>query len=120
MTSLSPATIGEDRPPGALTFHFTFLPGPNSTGVFCPPPTPPPPGPRNCGHGPAGACADAVEASDQSARTQTASRLGRMKRTMRWDIIDSSSWVSRIDAIEHRTTDAQGGNDAMVAGELAF
>src|SRR5262249_7507273 len=49
MTSLSPAVIGEDRPAGAGTFHLRFLAGPNSTGGFCPPATPDPPGPRNCG-----------------------------------------------------------------------
>src|SRR6516165_2544499 len=50
MTSLSPATTGEDRPPGAGTFHLRFLVGPNSTGGFWPSATPDPPGPRNCGH----------------------------------------------------------------------
>src|SRR6516165_8666107 len=50
MTSLSPAVIGEDRPPGAGTFHLRFLVGPNSTGGFWLSATPDPPGPRNCGH----------------------------------------------------------------------
>src|SRR5262245_3334256 len=49
MTSLSPATIGDESPLGAGTFHFTFFSGPNSTGGFCPSATPDPPGPRNCG-----------------------------------------------------------------------
>src|SRR5687768_13804551 len=49
MTSLSPTTIGEERPLGALTFHFTFLSGPSSTGGFWSSATPEPPGPRNCG-----------------------------------------------------------------------
>ena len=50
MTSLSPATIGDDRPPGTRTFHFTFLSGPNCTGGFWPVAIPDPPAPRNCGH----------------------------------------------------------------------
>src|SRR5438552_16426833 len=50
MTSLSPATIGEEDPAGAGTFHFTFLSGPNSTGGFWPSAAPDPPGPRNPGH----------------------------------------------------------------------
>src|SRR6476659_9553025 len=50
MTSLSPATIGDDTPEGAVTFHFRFLSGPNSTGGFCPSAIPEPAGPRNCGH----------------------------------------------------------------------
>src|SRR5262245_36326872 len=49
MTMLSPAMIGDDKPLGILTFHFTFLLGPNRTGGFCPSATPDPPGPRNCG-----------------------------------------------------------------------
>src|SRR5262245_30619672 len=92
MTSLSPATMGEDPPFGAVTFHFTFLSGPNSTGGFCPSATPDPPGPRNCGHGPAGAWAEAVAAQDQAARTQFASRLCLDERTMRWDIVGTSAW----------------------------
>src|SRR5204863_9240573 len=91
MTSLSPATIGDDQPPGALTFHLTFLSGPNSTGGFCSSATPDPPGPRNCGHGPAGAWPDAVAAKDQAARTHIASRPCLGELTMRWDIVDSSS-----------------------------
>src|SRR3979411_3327767 len=46
MTSLSPATIGEDDPAGTGTFHLTFLSGPNSTGGFWPCATPAPPRPR--------------------------------------------------------------------------
>src|SRR5262245_35250526 len=49
MISLSPATIGEETPAGAATFHFRFFSGPNSTGGFCPSATPEPLGPRNCG-----------------------------------------------------------------------
>src|ERR1043165_3823586 len=49
MTSLSPATIGEEMPLGTATFHFTFFAGPNSTGGFCPFAIPEPFGPRNCG-----------------------------------------------------------------------
>src|SRR5262249_55230219 len=47
--------MGEDRPPGTDTFHFTFLSGPNSTGGFWSSATPEPPGPRNCGQGGASA-----------------------------------------------------------------
>src|SRR5262245_65685914 len=50
ITTLSPATTGEDSPLGAGTFHFTFLSGPNSTGGFWSSATPEPPGPRNWGH----------------------------------------------------------------------
>src|SRR5882672_9878074 len=60
MTSLSPATTGEERPVGAGTFHFTFLSGPNSTGGFWPSATPDPFGPRNWG-----------QASDLSAASPT-------------------------------------------------
>src|SRR5262245_42034783 len=48
-TRLSPATIGDENPPGTRTFHFTFLSGPNSTGGFWSSATADPPGPRNCG-----------------------------------------------------------------------
>src|SRR5882724_6740732 len=47
---LSPATIGDERPEGADTFHLRFLSGPNSTGGFWPSATPDPFGPRNRGH----------------------------------------------------------------------
>ena len=50
MTRFSPATIGEESPLGANTFHFTFLSGPNSTGGFWPSAMPDPSGPRNLGH----------------------------------------------------------------------
>src|SRR5262245_3359680 len=50
MTTLSPATTGEESPLGAGTFHLTFLSGPNSTGGFWSSATPDPFGPRNCGH----------------------------------------------------------------------
>src|SRR6266571_8211563 len=50
MMRLSPATIGEERPLGADTFHLTFLSGPNSTGGFALSATPDPFGPRNRGH----------------------------------------------------------------------
>jgi hypothetical protein len=65
-TSLSPATIGDDSPDGAGTFHFTFFSGPTSTGGFCPSATPDPPGPRNCGH-PGASPAPSV--TDANART---------------------------------------------------
>src|SRR6476660_1148260 len=50
MTSLSPATMGEESPLGVDAFHFRFLSGPNSTGGFWPSATPDPSGPRNRGH----------------------------------------------------------------------
>src|SRR5277367_4695158 len=49
MTSLSPATIGDEKPFGTTVFHFTFLSGQNSTGGFWPSATPDPFGPRNRG-----------------------------------------------------------------------
>src|SRR4051794_3423266 len=48
-TRLSPATIGDENPPGTRTFHLTFLFGPNSTGGFWSSATADPPGPRNWG-----------------------------------------------------------------------
>src|SRR5436189_5774912 len=50
MTSLSPTTTGDESPPGAGTFHITFLSGPTSIGGFCSSAIPEPAGPRNCGH----------------------------------------------------------------------
>src|SRR5262245_59461677 len=50
ITSLSPATIGEESPLGTGTFHFAFLSGPNSTGGFAWSATPDPLGPRHRGH----------------------------------------------------------------------
>src|SRR5262245_26944987 len=50
ITSLSPATMGEESPLGAGTFHFTFFSGPNSTGGFALSAIPDPLGPRNLGH----------------------------------------------------------------------
>ena len=44
-TSRSPATIGDEKPLGAATFHFTFVSGPSSTGGRWPSATPEPPGP---------------------------------------------------------------------------
>ena len=49
-TSKSPTMIGDEKPLGAGTFHFTFLVGPTSTGGVCPAAIPEPAGPRNCGH----------------------------------------------------------------------
>src|SRR5262245_44554071 len=50
ITSLSPATMGEESPLGAGTFHFTFLSGPNSMGGFALSAIPDPLGPRSLGH----------------------------------------------------------------------
>jgi hypothetical protein len=60
--SLSPATIGEENPLGAGTFHFTFFSGPNATGGFWPSATPDPPGPRNWGQASGGSAAGAMAA----------------------------------------------------------
>src|SRR3954462_3760487 len=49
MTNRSPATIGDDSPGGAGTFHLTFFSGPNSTGGFWSAATPDPLGPRTWG-----------------------------------------------------------------------
>src|SRR5262245_15002132 len=49
MTSLSPATTGEEKPAGAGAFHLAFLPAPNSTGGFWLSATPDPPAPRKPG-----------------------------------------------------------------------
>src|SRR5256712_12698375 len=80
MTSLSPATIGEERPLGAGTFHFTFLSGPNSTGGFWPSATPEPSGPRNRGH-----------ASELSAASPTAvnasTDTNAINSFMSWDFL---------------------------------
>src|SRR5262245_4969573 len=67
MTSLSPATTGEDSPGGAGTFHFTFLSGPISTGGFWSSATPEPLGPRNCGHAAGWSAARAAAANTASA-----------------------------------------------------
>src|SRR4051812_14014115 len=66
-TRVSPAAIGEENPGGTLTFHFTFLSGPNSTGGFCPSATADPFGPRNCGH-----ASGASAPSPATANTPTA------------------------------------------------
>src|SRR5262245_12777119 len=49
ITTLSPAMIGDERPLGTGTFHFTFFSGPNSTGGFASSAMPDPFGPRNRG-----------------------------------------------------------------------
>src|SRR5262249_36603231 len=50
MTSLSPATIGEERPPGAGTFHLPFLAGPTPPGACGLSAPPAPPARRTGGH----------------------------------------------------------------------
>src|SRR6476660_8345365 len=65
MTSRSPATIGDDSPGGAGTFHLRFLSGPNSTGGFWSSATPDPLGPRNCGQ------ASGLSAASPAAATAT-------------------------------------------------
>src|SRR5262245_58238019 len=69
MTTLSPATIGDDSPPGAGTFHLTFLSGPSSTGGFWPSATPDPFGPRNWGHASA-LSAPSPEAANTASATE--------------------------------------------------
>src|SRR5256885_1762798 len=63
-TTSPSATIGDDSPGGAGTFHLTFWSGPNSTGGFWSSATPDPLGPRNCG-----------QASDLSAASPTAAAM---------------------------------------------
>ena len=51
MTSLSPATIGDESPSGTGTFHLTFFSAPTSIGGFSSVAMPDPLGPRNRGQG---------------------------------------------------------------------
>src|SRR5687768_14914252 len=72
--TLSPATIGDETPLGAATFHFTFLSGPSSVGGCCSSATLEPPGPRNCGHG-EGPAANELAANIKRTRPNPMSSL---------------------------------------------
>src|SRR5688572_12588282 len=103
MTSLFPATIGDETPPGAGTFHLTFCSGPNSVGGFWPSATPDPFGPRNRG-----------QTSDFSvAHSALTNVLSTTKQSKVFIMISKSSKERIVNALNESINDADNQELSM-------